>query len=205
MTASRGARVADAEWRLSSHWAWVVFRGVVAVLFGLLAFARPGATALALILLFGTYAFAGGVAALATALRRDRRGASRDILLLDGVVGIVIAAFSVYWPGRMSVTFAWVVGAWAIASGAMEITNAMQLRRLFTHEWSLTLAGVASVAFGLIMVLRPLAGGLAIMWSLGAYALAFGALSIALGVHLRTFLIQMRGRGRRVPHLTIAR
>jgi uncharacterized membrane protein HdeD (DUF308 family) len=183
---------------------WVVFRGVVAVLFGLLAFARPGPTALALVLLFGTYAFCGGAAAIMTALRGDRGGASRDVLLLDGVVGVVIAICSLRWPGRMGVTLAWVVGAWAIASGAMEIVNAMQLRRLLAHEWSLALAGVASVAFGLVMLLRPLAGGLAIMWSLGAYAFAFGALSIALGVRLRSFSNHARA-GRGVPHLRLAR
>jgi uncharacterized membrane protein HdeD (DUF308 family) len=193
----------EAESRLSTHWAWVMYRGVVAVLFGLLAFARPAAASLTLVLLFGAYAFGGGIAAIATALRRDR--SNRDILVLDGVVGVGVAILSLFWPARVTLTAVWIVGAWAIATGAMEIANAMRLRRALEHEWSLGLAGVASIAFGLVMLFRPLAGGIAIMWSLGAYALAFGVLMIALGVRLRTFFIHAHGRGRQMPRLYLAR
>jgi uncharacterized membrane protein HdeD (DUF308 family) len=195
----------EAESRLSTHWAWVLFRGVVAVLFGLLAFARPAAGSLMLILLFGAYAFGGGVAAVVTALRRDRRRDNRDILLLDGVVGVGLAIVSMLWPARLTFTIVWVVGAWAIATGAIELASAQRLRRALEHEWSLAIAGLTSIAFGLHMVLRPLVGGATMMWSLGAWALAFGVLTIALGVRLRSFFIHAHGGGRQMPRLYLAR
>jgi uncharacterized membrane protein HdeD (DUF308 family) len=195
----------EAESRLSTQWAWVVYRGVVAVLFGLIAFARPAAASLMLVLLFGAYAFGGGVAAVITALRRDRDGTRRDVLLLDGVVGIGVAFISFLWPGRMTITAVWVVGAWALATGAMEVADALRLRPALSHEWSLGFAGLASIAFGLVLLFRPLAGGVAVMWSLGAYALAFGVLTIALGVRLRSFFIHAHGRGRQMPRLYLAR
>jgi uncharacterized membrane protein HdeD (DUF308 family) len=195
----------EAETRLSTHWAWVLFRGVVAVLFGLLAFARPAATSLMLVLLFGAYAFGGGVAAFVTALRHDRTRENRDILLLDGVVGVGLAVLSLYWPARPTLALVWVMGAWAIATGVVELTNALRLRRALENEFSLALAGVASIAFGLLMVLRPFAGGVALMWSLGAWGLAFGVLTMALGVRLRSFFIHAHGGGRQMPRLYLAR
>src|ERR1700749_5044628 len=114
----------EAEARLSTHWAWVIYRGVVAFLFGLLAFARPAAATLTLVLAFGGYAFVGGVAAIATALRPDRARGTRDLLLLDGLVGVSVAALSLRWPERVAVTSAWIVGAWAVATGALELANA---------------------------------------------------------------------------------
>jgi uncharacterized membrane protein HdeD (DUF308 family) len=195
----------EAEARLSNQWAWVVYRGVVAVLFGLVAFARPAPTSLALVLIFGVYAFCGGFAAIVTALRRTRDGASRDILLLDGVVGIGVALLSFLWPARPSITSVWTVGGWAIATGAIELANALRLRPALAHEWSLGIAGLAAIAFGLVMLFRPFAGGVAVMWSLGAYALAFGVVTIMLGVRLRSFFVHAHGRGRQMPRLYLAR
>ena len=98
-----------------------------------------------------------------------------------------------------------VVGAWAIATGAMEVANAMRLRPALAHEWSLGLAGIASIAFGFLMLVRPLGGGVAVMWSLGAYALCFGVLTIVLGARLRSFFVHAHGRGRQMPRLYLAR
>jgi uncharacterized membrane protein HdeD (DUF308 family) len=199
----------EAESRLSTHWAWVLFRGVVAVLFGLLAFARPSAGSLMLVLAFGAYAFGGGITAVVTALRRPRNRTrdreNRDILLLDGAVGVGLATQSLFWPTPLPPSVIWVVAAWALTTGAMELTNAQRLRRALEHEWSLALAGVASIGFGLFILVRALHRGAILTGSLGAWALAFGVFTIALGVRLRSFFIHAHGGGRQMPRLYLAR
>jgi len=172
---------------LASRWGWVVLRGAIAILFGLAAFSRPGAITLTLILLFGAYAFVGGVFAIVAAVRRGREGESWGWLLLDGVLGIVAAICAVLWPVAMALAFVYVIGFWAIFTGAMEIAAAIRLRKVIEHEWALGLAGALSVVFGLVMFYRPVAGGLALVWWLGAYAIAFGVLMIVLGLRLRRF------------------
>jgi len=171
---------------LASRWGWVVFRGVLAVLFGLFAFARPGAMAFSMVLVFGCYAFIAGIATVIAAARRGHAGESWGALLLDGLLGIAVGVLAVLWPARTALAFVWLIGAWALLTGILEIASAIKLRKLIQHEWLLGLAGAVSIAFGLLMFYRPIAGGLAVVWWLGAYALIFGASLVALAISLRT-------------------
>ena len=170
---------------LASRWGWVVFRGVIGVLFGLVAFARPGAMAFSMVLVFGCYAFVSGIATVIAAARSGRAGESWGALLVEGLLGIAIGAVAVLWPASTALAFVWALAVWAIASGVLEIVSAVRLRKLISHEWALGIAGALSIAFGLLMLYRPVAGGLAVVWWLGAYALIFGAMMIVLGFRLR--------------------
>jgi uncharacterized membrane protein HdeD (DUF308 family) len=195
----------EAEARLSTRWAWVIYRGVVAVLFGLLAFVRASAASLMLVLVFGAYSFAGGIAAVVTSLRQGPFGESRDLLLLDGAVGLCVATLSLFWPLRLPIVAEWIVGGWAIVMGAIEIMYALRLRRALENEWSLELAGAASISFGVMLLGKAMAAESARAGSVGAWAVAFGALTIALGVRLRSFFIHAHGGGRQMPRLYVAR
>jgi uncharacterized membrane protein HdeD (DUF308 family) len=172
---------------LASRWGWVVFRGVIGVLFGLIAFARPGALGLSMVLVFGCYAFISGIATLIAAARSGRAGERWGALLVEGLLGIAVGVLAVIWPATMALTFIWLIGFWALFSGVMEIVAAVRLRKVIRNEWALGIAGVLSIAFGLLMFYRPIAGGVAVVWWLGAYALVFGILMIVLGFRLRSF------------------
>jgi uncharacterized membrane protein HdeD (DUF308 family) len=178
---------------LPSRWGWVVCKGALAVLFGLVAFARPGAMAFSMVLVFGCFAFAAGIATVIAAARSGRAGDSWGALLIEGLLGIAVGALAVLWPARMALAFVWLIGVWAILAGALEIASAIRLRKFIQREWALGLAGVLSIVFGLLMFYRPLAGGVAVVWYLGAYALIFGVLMIVVGFRLRSFSRTLRG------------
>lgn len=176
------------ELGLASRWGWVVFRGVVAVLFGLLAFSRPGTVGLTLVLMFAAYSFVSGIAAVVCAVRGGRAGEPRwGTLLLEGLLYIAAGIVAVLWPAWTGLTFVWVIAFWAIVSGALEIASAIRLRRVMEHEWALGLAGALSIALGALMLFRPVAGGLAVVFWLGAYAFIFGVLQMVVGFRLRSF------------------
>ncbi|HEY6476284.1 MAG TPA: HdeD family acid-resistance protein [Polyangia bacterium] len=178
--------MAKSELGLASRWGWIVLRGVVAVLFGLLAFAQPGRVGLGLVLMFAVYSFVSGIAALVTAARGGRANDPRwGTFLLEGLVYVAAGIVAVLWPASTAVAFLWVIAFWAIISGALEIASAIRLRKTIEHEWALGLAGALSVVFGLLMLFRPVAGGLAVVWWLGSYAVIFGALLVGLGFRLR--------------------
>jgi uncharacterized membrane protein HdeD (DUF308 family) len=178
---------------IASRWGWVVLRGVLGVLFGLVAFTRPGALAFSMVLVFGCYAFISGVATVIAAARVGRAGASWGALFLEGLLSIAVGVVAVLWPSSTALAFVWVIGFWAIVSGVLEISTAIRLRKVIEHEWALGIAGVLSVLFGLLMFYRPLAGGVAVVWYLGAYAMLFGIMMIVLGFRLRGFA---HGHGR---------
>jgi uncharacterized membrane protein HdeD (DUF308 family) len=182
MVTSRGDEVG-----LASRWGWVVLRGVVAIAFGLLSLARPGAMSLSLVMLFAAYAFVGGIATVISAAQRGRAGQSWGMLMLDGVLGIAVAVVAVLWPASTALAFVWVLGAWALLTGGLEIGSAISLRKVIRHEWTLALAGLLSVGLGVLMFAQPIIGAIAVVYTLGVYAIAFGGVMIALGFRLRSY------------------
>ena len=61
------------------------------------------------------------------------------------------------------------------------------LRRVLQHEWLLILNGALSIAFGVILMVQPGAGALAVAWMIACYAIFFGCLYIALAFRLRPY------------------
>ena len=140
---------------------------------------------LTLLMLFAAYAFVGGIATIIAAARRERAGASWGALMLDGVLGIAVAIVAVLWPATALIAFVWVIAVWAIVTGALELASAVNLRKVIDHEWALGLAGALTIVLGVVLLLRPVVGAVVVVWWLGAWALAFGALMIGLGFRLR--------------------
>jgi uncharacterized membrane protein HdeD (DUF308 family) len=181
---------------LTRHWWLLVVRGVLGILFGILALVWPGATIAALVLLFGAYAIVDGVATLYAAItgregadrglsRRPARGGHRVWLAIEGLLGIGAGLVAFFWPGITALVLLWVIAFWAILTGVMEVAAAIRLRREMDNEWLLGLAGVASVLFGILLLVLPGAGALALIWLIGVYALVFGVILIVLGLRLR--------------------
>lgn len=168
------------------NWGWVVARGVLAIIFGLFALFMPQIGWIVLMSLFAAYAFVDGISSIVAALSRETR-ADRPwgLLLFEGILGIAVAVLWVVWPARMSLAFLYVLGAWAVVTGILEIGSAIRLRKIIQHEWLLALTGVLSIVFGVIVFRQPQAGALALVWVIGAYAIVFGAMMIGLGVRLR--------------------
>ena len=77
------------------------------------------------------------------------------------------------------------IAVWAIVHGVLEIAAAIRLRKEIQNEWLLILSGVLSVMFGALMILNPGAGALAVLWLLGAFSVAYGALLVVLSFKLR--------------------
>lgn len=170
---------------LSRNWWALVVRGLLAIIFGILTFLWPGMTLLVLTLLFGAYALLDGIFAITAAIRGSEPGAHWWVLVLEGIAGILAAAAAVLVPGITLLFLVLLVGGWAIVTGALEIAAAVRLRRHVHGEWLLGLAGVASIVLGILLFLAPAAGALVLALWIGAYAIVFGVILVALGFRLR--------------------
>jgi uncharacterized membrane protein HdeD (DUF308 family) len=168
----------------------LIVRGIVGVVFGVVTFAWPGITIAALVVIFGAYAVIDGVTNLFLGLSR-RPGQGRSwATALQGIVGIAAGVLAFIWPGVTALVLVIFIGAWAIVTGLFEIAAAIKLRKEITGEWLLVLSGLMSVAFGVLVFAFPGPGAVGIAWVLGAYAMAGGAILIALGVRLRSRLTE---------------
>lgn len=178
-----------ASTQVSRHSWWMLgIRGLLAVLFGVVALVWPGLTLLALVLLFGAYALLDGVMAVIVSLRERKVFARWWVLLLEGLVGIAAGVLTFAWPAITALVLLYLIAGWAIVTGIFEIVAAFSGRLPVGVEWTLALAGILSVLFGVILGILPGVGLLSLVWVIGVYAIVFGILFI-----IRAF--QFRGAG----------
>ena len=178
---------------LARHWWVVALRGLAAVLFGVLAFAWPGMTLAVLILLFGAYALVDGILAIVVAVRG---GTDHRLLMgLEGVVGVLAGLAAFVYPGLTALVLLYIIAFWAILTGVLEVFAAVRLRRVITNEWGLIIGGVLSVLFGIVLIVAPGAGALAVVFLIGAYAVLFGVALLILSWGLRSHEQRLPGGG----------
>ncbi len=166
-----------------SWWA-LVLRGLAAIAFGVLAFVWPHITLAVLVFLWGAYALIDGVFAIAAGVKTHAENRRWWVLLIEGILSVIAGILAFVIPGITALVLLMLIAAWAVVTGVFEIAAAIQLRKHVKGEWLLALAGVASVIFGIALALKPAAGALAVIWVIGAYAIVFGVLLIALGLRL---------------------
>jgi uncharacterized membrane protein HdeD (DUF308 family) len=165
---------------------WVaVLRGLLAILFAVVATGWPGLTLLSLVGLFAAYAILAGIASLAGALRHRAAGQVHWDAVILGIVSIGAGLVAAYHPAATALLLVLIMGANALVVGVLDILAAVRLRQSIAGEWLLALAGIVSVMFGAFVFARPGAGALALVWLVSLYAFITGALLLALGVRMR--------------------
>ncbi|MEU8346006.1 HdeD family acid-resistance protein [Spirillospora sp. NPDC048832] len=185
---------------MTRHWWVLAVRGAFAILFGVVALAWPGITVFALVLLFGAYALADGVVAVAQAAR-GTTGGPRGLLALSGVAGIALGAAALIWPSITAFVLLMLIAAWAVATGLLEIIVAVALRRELRGEWAYVLTGAVSLLFGILLFAWPVSGAIAVVWLIGLLAILFGAALLGAAFRLRRLgRAAERWSGARAPH-----
>ena len=165
---------------LTRKW-WVVgLRGLLAVVFGIVCLVYPGITLTALVLLFGAYALVDGVFALGTAIGGP--SGHRVWFLLEGIAGIAAGILAFVFPQITGAALVYLIAAWAIFTGVFEIAAGFAMP--ISKDWMLALAGLCSIVFGVITLVNPGAGAVAIVWVIGLYALVFGVVLLVLAFRL---------------------
>lgn len=156
---------------------WMLaLRGVLAILFGLIALFVPGIALLAFIVAFAVYALLDGIVAVAVALGERTSSTRWWWVLVEGILSIVAGILAFAYPGVTALVLLYIVAAWAVLTGIMEIVTAVSLREVLSREWALIVAGALSVIFGVFLFVRPGLGLLSILWVVGIYSLIFGVL-----------------------------
>jgi uncharacterized membrane protein HdeD (DUF308 family) len=167
---------------VARDWWLILVRGLAAIALGLVCFIWPAISLLALVLVWGVYTLVDGVGAIAWGVR------SRWWWMgMVGAVSVLAGLTALAWPGITALALLYVIAVWAVVRGVSEIVAAVRLRRWIENEWLLALAGAASVAFGVLVMLSPGAGALSVLWLLGSFAIVFGGIAVVLSLRLRSW------------------
>jgi uncharacterized membrane protein HdeD (DUF308 family) len=167
------------------NWWLLALRGALAVVFGIIAFVWPGLTLEALVLLFGAYAFLEGVGVFGFGLMAASDHQQWWPLVLSGILGIAVGVLTFMQPGAMALAIVYLIGAWAIVTGLLELVAAIRLRDVISNEWLMGLSAVFSIIFGVLVLAQPSSGAVALVYLFGFYAVLAGISQISLGFRLR--------------------
>jgi uncharacterized membrane protein HdeD (DUF308 family) len=166
--------------RMQHSWTSLLLRGILAIIFSIIVFVAPGIALFALIIVFGAYAFLDGILGIVAAIRERHALPRWGWLLVEGIAGVVLGIVAFVWPGETALILLYIVAIWAIITGIMKIGTSFTV-----HDWLIGLAGILSLAFGVLLIARPGAGLLFLLWLLRIYALVFGLILIADAFQLR--------------------
>jgi uncharacterized membrane protein HdeD (DUF308 family) len=170
---------------LARNWWLIALRGVLAIVFGIIALVAPLATILALVLLFSAYMLVDAVFSFVAAVRAARRGERWGFLALSGLASLAAGVVAFIWPGITAAAFVLLIGAWAIVTGMLLLAAAFRVDNYHGRLW-FGLGGAVSMLYGLVMVVAPLAGAIVLTWWLGVFALVLGVALLVVAFRLRS-------------------
>jgi len=162
-----------------------LFRGFAAILFGILTLVWPKLSLSVLVLLFGVFAVISGITAMAAALR-NREEQGWGLLLFEGILGILAGVVALIWPGITALAFLYLLAAWAIIIGVLELVAPLSFPMSFGRGLLMALAGIVSIVFGIIIAAQPAAGLLTVVWLIGVYAIVFGVMYVVVYFEARS-------------------
>jgi uncharacterized membrane protein HdeD (DUF308 family) len=170
---------------LARYWWIFLLKGLFAIALGILAFVTPIKTLFAVLLVWGVFAVVEGVASIVQGIVGRRQHQALWPMVIVGLLGVAAGIIAWAWPGLTAFVLLAFIAFWSIFRGIFEIVAAIRIRKEIEGEWLLILAGLLSVVFGLVLLIRPGVGLLTLMFILGVYALLVGVATVFLALRLR--------------------
>lgn len=157
----------------------LLWRGVLAIVIGIVSVAWPGVTVGAVVLLFAVYAFIAAAGDTMRAFSSDRAGPVVGYLLL-AVLSLVAGVIAIAWPGITALVLTIWVAAWAVVTGVTEVAMAFQHRETAGERTMWGLTGLVSIVFGAVLFIRPDIGALSLATVFGLFSLFYGISALIL-------------------------
>lgn len=176
---------------LEARWWALALRGLFGVIFGIICFTSPAVAAFSLLLVFGIYSVADGLAGLAASIGQARRGERWVWLAIEAVASLVIGVLVLVMPGLSIVVLFLIIAIKTLITGVFLLMASIKLDGEHGQGF-LAAAGVVSLVFAGVLFLAPLFGAKVLIWWVGLWAIVFGIVLIALGFTLRSVQARLR-------------
>lgn len=169
---------------LARNWWAFALRGVLGILFGIVALAWPRVMLGSLVIVFAAYAVVDGIFAIVASWHVATRHGRWLPFLLEGIVSLLAGVLAFLWPGFAVVVFVLMVAIWALITGGLLLVAAFRLGPEHGRWW-FALGGLASLVYGVLLIAMPGVGAVVLTLWIGAYALVFGAAMLVGALRLR--------------------
>jgi uncharacterized membrane protein HdeD (DUF308 family) len=173
---------------LARTWSMWIVRGLASVVFGVLTILQPGASIAAIVFVYGLYALVDGALLLGFAFRHDGQKAP---YVIRGLISIAAGLVAFLLPGPTALAFYVLIGAWAVTAGAAELAIAIAIRKDGFRVSGLVVAGLLSLACGVALLVLPVAGVVALISVIAAYAVINGVALVVAGMRIRSLTKQV--------------
>lgn len=152
--------------------------GVLAIIFGLVALLFPGITLVALGVYFAISILAGGVMQMVSSFNAKGRNKHWYLLLVEGLIGILIAVIILSRPEMVATVFVTVIGLWALFIGLIFLFTYFKRQLPTFFNTFLLIISVLSLVMGLIIIVNPFDSTRVITVIIGIYMLIYGIFSL---------------------------
>ncbi|WP_137872049.1 HdeD family acid-resistance protein [Rhodococcus sp. Q] len=167
-------------------WWLLLIRGIIAVIFGIVALVWPDVTVKALIVVVGIFWIIDGIVSAVRAIQARKVVMSWVWWLAGALVSVIAGVVLFVWPDLTALAFAYLMGFWAILVGILEVIGSFQVMANGGQWIGSMVAGALALIFGLILVIWPGSGITGLMWLVGIFAIAFGVLFIVGAFQVRS-------------------
>lgn len=167
--------------KLGDIWWWFMVRGILALGLAIAALFWPQQTIRLLINLLGAYFLFDGIVGVIGAFRAG----ARDGFPLFALVSLVAGATLLFWTNVSIKVFLTLVGIWALLQGLGMFLSSRNSDSSEESRQLCKIVGVVLAVAGLILVVWPGTGVVAISWLISAIALVYGCVLIFVATRLR--------------------
>lgn len=178
---------------LCNKWWCLALRGLTAVVAGVISVTHPGLTVYVLAILIGVNALIDGLMCVFIGFGGGAGGRPWWEMIVLGLIGVGFGILTLARPTILIETLLLFIAVWAVVRGVLEIAAAIKLRHVIDDEWFLALSGIFSIAFGALLLAKPLTAALAIGMVIGVFLFMYGLVAIGLSLRLRSMRNRLSG------------
>jgi uncharacterized membrane protein HdeD (DUF308 family) len=106
-------------------------------------------------------------------------------LVLRGVFAVLFGVGAFFWPGITLAVLVLLYGGYLFIDGILAVLWALARRHEGSFPWGVFLAGLASLAAGVVTLLWPGVTALALLYVVAVWAIVRGVFEIVAAFHLR--------------------
>jgi uncharacterized membrane protein HdeD (DUF308 family) len=161
--------------------------GVLSIALAVVILIWPDISLFALAIVFGAFTAANGLVGLIASIRGPAIS-GRGWLILSSLISIAFGVFVLVRTDMSALALLYVVGAYAITLGIVTIGSGVWLPLSGDDRALLTLTGVVSVLFGIVMFAKPGDGALVLLALVAAYELVKGVSELVVSIGWKRLL-----------------